>query len=185
MAFKLSGRFISVDTPFEHDGFLYPANWLKFASAQERLDIGVEEVADPEPYDQRFHWGYDGEGNLVNKDLTDLKSVWLSNVRITAGQLLSETDWMVVRKLDTGIDLSVEVEAYRQSIREASNSKEATINAIETVSDLANYISSPAFIVWPQRSGEPVTLTEPYVNQDPPPQGTPTGPPADYINQET
>jgi hypothetical protein len=54
--FLLNGQPLQIDTPFEVDGTHYPANWLRLTSLEEKQAIGITEVADPEPYDDRFYW---------------------------------------------------------------------------------------------------------------------------------
>jgi len=57
VAFQLNGKPLGLDVPFTTaDGTQHPANWLRLASPAERAAIGVTEVADPEPYNDRFCW---------------------------------------------------------------------------------------------------------------------------------
>jgi hypothetical protein len=47
MAFKLDGKILSVDVPFQtSDGTHYPANWLRLTTLEEKKAIGIEEVPD-------------------------------------------------------------------------------------------------------------------------------------------
>jgi len=48
-----------------------------------------------------------------------------AEVKAHAGRLLSYTDWVVVRALDTGTPADPDVIAYRQAVRDASNALEA------------------------------------------------------------
>ena len=41
----LEGKPLSLDVPFSHGGTLYPANWLRLSSLQERNAIGITEQA--------------------------------------------------------------------------------------------------------------------------------------------
>ena len=57
MAFLLDGKTIQQGVAFaDADGNQYPANWLNLSSAEEKEAIGLEEVADPEIFDNRFYW---------------------------------------------------------------------------------------------------------------------------------
>lgn len=69
--FMLDGRSLPVDTPFEHNKFSYPANWLRLASAEERAAIGITEVADAASYDDRFYWGVDNPKLLNDREESD------------------------------------------------------------------------------------------------------------------
>ena len=54
--FLLDGRILQLDTPFEHDGTSYPANWLRLASPEARAAIGITEVVEQPRPDDRFYW---------------------------------------------------------------------------------------------------------------------------------
>lgn len=142
--FILDGRPLSPDAPFEHDGVNYPANWLRLASVDEREAIGITEEPDPAPCDQRFYWA---PGNPKNH--ADLVAQWAQQTRITAGTLLSPTDWYVVRELDNGTPAPVEMKDWRQAVRSACETKVAGIEATTTTEELASYIVSADYPIWP------------------------------------
>jgi hypothetical protein len=55
--FLLDNKPLGLDVPFTTaDGTQFPNNWLRLASPEERAAIGITEVADPEPYNDRFFW---------------------------------------------------------------------------------------------------------------------------------
>ena len=130
--FLLNGNPLGIDVSFTVNGIQYPANWLRLASSEEKSAIGITEVADPEPYDDRFYWGV---GNP--KDLDQCKTNLISQVKTTAASLLYPTDWKVIRATETGIILETAVKEARAAIRTASNTHEAAINACTTVDQLA------------------------------------------------
>jgi hypothetical protein len=110
--FKHNDTIIPLDTPFEIDGTSYPSNWLRLTSLAEKEAIGITEVADvTTTYDDRFYWGVDNP-----KDLTDLKKNWTSQVKDTANKLLSQTDWMVIRKVERSVDIPEATATYRASV---------------------------------------------------------------------
>ena len=147
--FLLNGNPLPLDTPFTTaDGTQYPANWLRLATPEERAAIGITEEPDPIPYDQRFYWGYDQDGNLIPKDHSELVKYWVSQTKQTAGTLLSPTDWMIVRQTETGAETPAEVLLHRFQIRELSNGKELQIKATTTTEELAAYITGPDYPVW-------------------------------------
>ena len=153
MPFKLpDGRTISEDTPFTYNGIQYPANWLRLSTPEEKQAIGLQEVAPEQPYDQRFFWGYDQDGNLIPKDHSQLVEQWVSQTKQTAGTLLAPTDWMIVRQAETGIETPPEVLLDRYQIRELSNGKELQIRATTTTEELAAYITGPDYPVWTSQS---------------------------------
>lgn len=147
--FLLNGNPLPLDTSFTTpDGTQYPANWLRLATPEERAAIGITEEPDPQPYDQRFFWGYDQDGNLIPKDHSELIEYWISQTKQTAGTLLSPTDWMIVRQTETGAETPAEVLLHRFQIRELSNGKELQIKATTTTEELAAYITGPDYPVW-------------------------------------
>ena len=156
--FILDSKPLSPDVAFTHDGTQYPANWLRLATPEEREAIGITEVPDPAPYDQRFYWGYDSDGNLIPKDHTELVKQWCDQTRATAGTLLQPTDWMVIREADNGVLVPDEIKARRQEIRLFSGTKITAIEATTTTDELAAYITSTDYSSW-----EP----EPHVDSEP------------------
>lgn len=148
--FLLNGNPLPLDTPFTTpDGTQYPANWLRLSSLEEKQAIGITEVSDPQFYDQRFYWGYDQEGNLIPKDHSELINFWTSTTQTTANTLLSPTDWMVVRQIDNGTEMSQEIKTWRQSIRDTSTDKISKIEATNNTDELAAYISGQEYPIWP------------------------------------
>jgi hypothetical protein len=147
--FILDGKPLSPDVAFTTpDGTQYPANWLRLSSLEEREAIGITEVPDPIPYDQRFYWGYDSEGNLIPKDHTDLVKLWSDQTRTTANTLLQPSDWMVIREADNGIAVPLDVKEHRQLVREKCGEKITAIEATNTTDELAAYITSSAYSDW-------------------------------------
>jgi hypothetical protein len=134
MAFFLNGNPISIDSPFTaQDGTRYP----NLRDPTVRAKVGVVEVADPEQYDQRFYWGV---GNP--KDLDGLKSQWVSQVKDTAGKMLAQTDWMVVRKAERGVDIPADVTAKRYAIVTECDRLESAIKGCTNVEQLISVVGA-------------------------------------------
>ena len=156
--FVLNGNPLPLDTPFEANGTLYPANWLRLATPEEREAIGITEVPDPPYYDQRFYWGYTASGTLIPKDHTQLVTQWTDTTRQTANSLLSPTDWTIVREVDNGTPAPSGLKDWRQQIRYACEDKVTAIVLTPDTPTLANYITytSPSggstsdYSYWPQ-----------------------------------
>ena len=138
--FMLNGQPLSPDNPFTTpDGTQYPANWLRLASAGEKAAIGIEEVNDPESYDDRFYWG---PGNP--KDLEMVRSMLASQIKATSYSLLAPTDYKLVRKVETGEDVDSATLTHRAAVRAAYTTNAAAISAATTVAELA-----ALSITWP------------------------------------
>ena len=156
MPFQLpDGRPLALDTPFtatNADGELiqFPANWLRLASPEERAAIGIIEVPDAAPYDERFYWGPG-----LPKDHAELVSPWTQQTRTTAGTLLAPTDWVIIREADNGTPADPALKAWREAIRQATGAKVAAIEATTTTDELAAYITSSDYSIWPTQEPAP------------------------------
>ena len=165
--FQLNGNPISIDSEQVIGGIRYPH--LRDPALREQL--GVVEVADPEYYDQRFYWGVgnpkllndreevDQDGNPMYVKVYDaatqsmvdsterlvtkgLKSQWIAQVKDTAGKLLAQTDWMVVRKAERNVDIPATVMAKRAAIVAECDRLETAIAACTDVEALITVVSN-------------------------------------------
>jgi hypothetical protein len=151
--FMLNGSPLPIDTPFEVDGTHFPANWLRLTTMAEKLAIGITEVPDPEPYDDRFYWGVGNpkqledvtetpEGQTEEVTSKGLKSQWIAQVKDTAGKLLAQTDWMVIRKAERDVAIPAEVVAKRAAIVAECARLETAIAGCADVPALIEVVSS-------------------------------------------
>ena len=173
MAFELNGKRISIDRPYTTaEGVKYP----HLRSAELRQKLGVVEVVDEPWYDQRFYWGVDNpkllddreesdeEGNplyvkvydaetesMVDSDVRlvtkGLKSQWIAQVKATAGSLLAQTDWMVIRKAERDVAIPASVALYRADVVVEADRLETAINACESVEALIAVVGAQN---WPK-----------------------------------
>ena len=131
--FKIGTRTIPLDTPFTHNDIQYPNNWIRLATEEDKSAIGLVWEADAVRADDRFYW----DGNINNpKDLNGLKSQFISQVKTTAGSILAQTDWMVIRKAERNVDIPTSVATYRASVVAKATELETTISAVTTVEQL-------------------------------------------------
>jgi hypothetical protein len=78
--------------------------------------------------------------------LDGLKAQWISQVNQTAYSLLVQTDWMVVRKAETNVDVPTETLTYRAAVRTAVvTNRTAIINA----SDVPALVTIITNMSWP------------------------------------
>jgi len=150
------GRPLSPDTAFILNGISYPANWLRLSTPEERAAIGITEVPDPTPYDQRFYWGYDQNNQLIPKDHGQLVEQWTQQTRTTANTLLAPTDWIIIREADNGKAADPLLKTWRQDVRFAAGDKITAIEATVSTADLAAYITGTEYPVWPSDPYTPV-----------------------------
>lgn len=173
MAFELHGKPINIYKAYTTaDGVKYP----HLRDAALRASLGIVEVADPEPYDQRFYWGpnnpkllddrqeSDEKGNplyvkvydpetetMVDSDVRlvtkGLKSQWIAQVKATAGSLLAATDWMVIRKAERDVAIPEAAATYRAAVVAEADRLEAAILACTDVEALIAVVGAQA---WPK-----------------------------------
>ena len=120
-------------------------------------------------YDQRFYWGPDNPKLLNDREEVDqdgnpmyvqvynsatqemedtaeqmvtkgLKSQWTAQVKITAGSMLAQTDWMVIRKAERNVAIPVEIKTFRAAVVAECDRLEIAINACNTVEALITVI---------------------------------------------
>ena len=71
---------------------------------------------------------------LVTKGL---KSNFIKQIKQTAGSILANTDWMVIRKAERDVAIPADVVAYRASVVAKADELEGAISAVTTVEQLA------------------------------------------------
>ena len=76
---------------------------------------------------------------------------------MTAGTLLSPTDWYVTRNAENGSAIPQDVLDRREEIRNYSNVKEIALTATTSTDELAAYVTSQSFSEW----APPVVVEEP------------------------
>jgi hypothetical protein len=140
--FLLNGSPLQVDVAFSYNGVSYPSNWLRLTTLAEKEAIGITEVADPVRYDDRFYW----DAGLP-KDLDDLKTEWNRRVDDMAYTMLLPSDWMVVRKQETGTDIPADWATYRAAVRSAAAANKTALNA---ATDIDGFVSVATTMSWPR-----------------------------------
>jgi hypothetical protein len=164
MAFLLDGKTIQQGVAFtDAEGNQYPANWLNLSSAEEKEAIGLEEVADPEIFDNRFYWdaglpkaiddvnAIDENGDSIldqdGKQLITkgLKSNFVAQIKDTTNKLLASTDWYVIRKAERNIDIPTDIADKRNAIITESNRLETEINKVKDVEALIEVLNTQNF----------------------------------------
>lgn len=147
MPFKLGTKTIQLDTPFTHNDIQYPANWIRLASEEDKSAIGMTWEADAVRADDRFYWDGDINNPKALEDVTEtvdekeyttkgLKSNFIAQVKTTAGSILAQTDWMVIRRAERNVDIPSSVAAYRASVVAKASELETAISAVTTVEQL-------------------------------------------------
>lgn len=152
--FLLNGNILPEGVPFtDAEGNQYPANWLNLSTEEEKTNAGITWVANQISADDKFYWNGDinNPKALDDKEETDLegntfttkglKSNFVAQVKDTAGKLLAQTDWMVIRKVERNVDIPSEIAIKRTQIVTEANRLEADINASTTVEGLIEVLN--------------------------------------------
>lgn len=150
----------------DSNGIQHPSNWMNWSDAEKKA-AGMTEVADPQPYDNRFYHGRDSSGDLIAKSLVDvnatdengknlldengnqvviegLRTVCKNTVKRQANSLLVPTDWYVVRKAeDSSASIPNNVATYRAAVRTKSGQIEAAIDAAADLAALMALFDTP------------------------------------------
>jgi len=137
--FLLNGNRLPEGTAFtDAEGNQYPANWLNLSTEEEKATVGITWVADPVRADDRFYW----DGDINNpKDLAGLQTQFVAQVKDTAGKLLSQTDWVIIRKAERGVEVPSEVSLKRTQIVAEANRLEVDINGAVNVEALIEVLN--------------------------------------------
>jgi hypothetical protein len=137
--FLLDGKVIQPGTQFTHNGITYPPQWLYQTTLAQKQAIGITEVPDPVRADDRFYW--DGDVNNP-KDLKELKEYHVKQIKETAGKLLAQTDWQVLRKFERSLDIEPGVIDQRAYILAETNRLESEIKSASTVEALIEALNN-------------------------------------------
>jgi len=143
---KYNGKAIRAGRGWtDSDGNQYPRNWLGLTTDAEKTAAGLVWENDPATFDNRFYWSAgnakaiddvtDEDGNVT----TGLKSEYKAQTKATAGSMLQSTDWRIVKASEVSSYTVDQVTLdYRASVRTASNTIEA---AIDAVADLTAFMA--------------------------------------------
>jgi hypothetical protein len=145
-------KYIVEQTPFTIDGTGYPADWLNHASAEDKVTLGLVEVTyEGTREDDRFYWVSENRNGAVisytntAKDLDGLKAQWKITTNAVAYSALVQSDWMVVKALETSATVPADWTTYRAAVRTATATAVAAIDASADVPALQAAIQ----VTWP------------------------------------
>ncbi len=144
--FKVDGQTIRPGKAWtDANGIQHPGAWNTWP-AEQKEEAGIVEVVQETPPDSRLYWwshNDDGSINKTPRSLDDVeengsvtlgvKTTLIAQVKEQQGSLLSQTDWAVVRKADTGADVPENIATWRSAIRSKATEMETAItNAADT-----------------------------------------------------
>ena len=120
----------------------------------------VKNVVNGEQKDKVYYFVTEGNIELVDgvptqkytntaKDLAELKTSRTNRVKINAGQLLSNTDWMVIRKYERDVAIPSATATYRAAVITECARLESAIAGAGDVDALATVMNAQN---WPTES---------------------------------
>jgi hypothetical protein len=129
------GLVWEADVDMNFDNRFY---WAK--DFPKALEDKLEVDQDGNPMYVKVLGTVDGKPAMVNSTerlvTKGLKSNFISQVKTTAGFILAQTDWMVIRKAERNVDIPSSVATYRASVVAKATELETAISAVTTVEQL-------------------------------------------------
>ena len=164
MRYKFSnGQIVSTNQSFTYGGTSYPSNWLELSTQEQKDALGLTVIQEYTRPDDTFYWvtsNEDGSFSTTPKDMEDgqeyvdsrnvtrrpagLRTLWTEKVKNTANQLLTQTDWMVIRKAERNVAIPAATVAYRAAVLAECDRLLAAIAAVTNVDELAAIVAN-----WP------------------------------------
>jgi len=135
--------------PFEPNEPWYDQRFYWGVNNPKLLDDREEVNQDGKPmwvqvYDPTTEKMVDSNKRLVTKGL---KSQWIAQIKDTAGKMLAQTDWMVIRKAERNISIPIAINQLRTETINECDRLEKAINACTSVEQLIDVVSNQK---WPR-----------------------------------
>ena len=141
------------------NGIQYPSNIFNIWSKADLKNIGIYPTQITSTIDNRTHVGTGGVTYTINtdhvaihynkkahviEDVTNedksvtlgLKSKLLAEVDRNANNILTPSDWMTTRQMETGVTIADDWKVWRASIRTQAKAMKTAINAVTTITDV-------------------------------------------------
>jgi len=148
----------------DKNGTQYSPDHLFNLTADQKQDLGIYDVAYGARADDRFYIVsesapiFDSNEKIVKVDYTSapksleddadsygLKTSYIKQTNVLANSLLSQTDWMLVRKIEREIDVPAATTTYRAAVVAEANRLVAAITASTNIEELIAAVNSTSF----------------------------------------
>jgi hypothetical protein len=148
----------------DKNGTQYSPDQLLTMNSQQKQDLGIYDVAYAASEDDRFYRvvqndpTFDAGEKIVKVtfasipnaledegDAKGMKSRWIAQVNATANSILTQTDWMLVRKIERSVDVPSASAAKRVAVVTESN---RLVTAITAASNITDFISAVQSANW-------------------------------------
>jgi hypothetical protein len=125
----------------------YPSNWYQLSTQEERIALGAVDVVYGTRPDDKYYWVTESAPVIANgvveinytstsKDLENLKKIAITQVNSQAFSLLSPTDYMSIKALETSTQMADAWKIWRESIRTSALNAKTAINASTNIDGL-------------------------------------------------
>ena len=124
--------------------------WNIWSSDEKEAAGLVEIIPETAPDDRFYRWtrNPDGTVNKTENPLNDVKSSLKEEVKRQQGSLLSQTDWVIIRKADAGTAVPSDIQTWRDAIRAKATEME---EAIDSAADTDALVA--LLLVWDSKNG--------------------------------
>ena len=146
----------------DKDGVQHPANWMIWTDP-EKKNKGLTWEDEPDTsFDNRFYYSKGIEKSLTDTLVTDengekvidpmtseqmvqegLKTQYIAQTKQTANDMLSKTDWMIVRNAEKSTAIPEATTKFRDSVRTKCAEIETAINACSSLADFIKLFDAP------------------------------------------
>ena len=160
------GNRYRIGKPFTYQGYAYGtalANHPKF------MELGFTQVIVAPRPDARYYTvtGPDINGQYTStpRNLDQLKENQVNKEKQVAKQVLSQTDWMVIRAMDVGVAgaaVPADVSNFRSAIRGVCDARCNAIGSTVSVEELETLVKTPARL-YDQETEEYYTNPDPHL----------------------
>ena len=140
MAWKYGNTYLKAGKSWKSSGGVtHPSNWMIWSDTHKTDVVGLTWEDDPTPlapFDNFYYSGYDSDGNLVEKTLSTLQSLKVTESKSSSASYLSNSDWYVTRKSEENTAIPAEITAYRTAVRTNYTSLKTAINNASNIDEL-------------------------------------------------
>ena len=170
MPWKYKGTIIKEGKSWSDGTYKHPYNWSSTWSDKNKKDFGLvweDAPASEQPFDNKFYWGRQVDGTLIERSLIDinevdkdkkpvldvdgkqlvtkgLKTLWVEKTKEKANSMLSKTDWYIIRASDdSSLAVPSDITTKRKAIRDAAKTIEDKINAASKLADFIKLFDAP------------------------------------------
>ena len=147
----------------DKDGVQHPADWMIWTDPEKKAKGLTWEDEPDTSFDNRFYYSKGVEKSLTDILVTDekgekvidamtgkqmvqvgLKTQYIAQTKQTANDMLSKTDWYIIRASDdSSLAVPSDITTKRKAIRDAAKTIEDKINAASKLADFIKLFDAP------------------------------------------